>query len=109
MPQLKASNSLLGELQEELSRYDLNDPIIISRQTLLVALRRFLAADVRKDDLVDWANQIELHDEVQYEPRFNDVISDALFSISSPEINGPITSELCQRLIVRLAENSSQK
>jgi hypothetical protein len=109
MPELKASNSLLEELREELSRYDLNDPIIISRQTLLVALQGFLAADVRKDDLVDWANQIELHDEVQYEPRFNDVISDALFSISSPEINGSITSELCERLIVKLAESSSQK
>jgi hypothetical protein len=39
MPELNSLNSLLGELQEELSRYDLNDPIIVSRQTLLVALR----------------------------------------------------------------------
>jgi len=100
MLELKANNDLLGEL-ERLSDERLG-PILVSRQTLRTALNRFLAHELDGRNLTLWAALIEAYDFIEYEPKSAKVIADILFYISSPEINGQLSPELCRQYLDKL-------
>jgi hypothetical protein len=80
-------------------------PLTITRETVLALLRRFLGGELKADELTDWANLVELNDEFQYEPGYEKRIADALFCLSTPEINGAIDRASCQRLIEELSQS----
>ena len=105
MPELRANKNLRDEFQQLLLRCSPGDPIVVSRRTLRAALRRFVENEIDVGDLVVWANLIEAHDQVQYEPGFQKLIADVVFCIASPEINEPLNAEMCHRLMdgLRLA------
>jgi hypothetical protein len=101
--ELQADRNLREEIEQLLSRHTVENPIIVSRQTIRIALQRFLENEYDVGELVEWANLIEAYDQVQYESGFEQLIADVLFSIASPEINEPLTADSCRRLIGRLA------
>jgi len=104
--EVQANKDLRQEFEELLAHPDAEVPIVVSRQTLLVALRRFLAAEFDSKKFVDWTNAIELHDEVLYEPGYEKLIADTLFCLSTPEINETLTPEVCGRLMKQLARDA---
>jgi hypothetical protein len=103
MPMLLVDKNIRDELEQLLQRDAVDNPIIVSRSTLRVALERFLENEVVVDDLVSWANLIEAYDQVQYEVGFEKLIADVLFSIASPEINGPLNRGTCRRFLSQLS------
>lgn len=102
MLELDARANLREEFERLLLHSTIENPIIVSRRTLRTALQRILANELDSDDLVAWANSIESHDQVRYEPGFEKLIADIVFRIASPEINEPLDSESYRRLISQL-------
>ena len=106
MLELKATSNLREELDKLLLTQTRDDPIIVSRETLIVALKRFLTGELKQSDLVTWATSLEIHDSVQYEPKSKKLIADVIFYIASPEINGHLDPGLCEQFIGRLSGRS---
>jgi hypothetical protein len=77
-------------------------PIVVIRKTLHTVLSRFMSGDLNATDIYSWANQLEGRDEVQYETGFEGTIADIIFCLSSPEINGQLTNQMCFTLIKEL-------
>jgi hypothetical protein len=102
MLELRTTANLREELEQLLQRATLENPIIVSRRTLRTALQRLSTNDLVSDDLMIRANAIEAHDQVQYEPGFEELIADVVFGITSREINGPLDSTSCLGFISQL-------
>jgi hypothetical protein len=102
--ELKANANLCDELEVALLRTAGSD-VIVSRQTLRVALNRFLANELTSVDLVNWANQVEaevLSDRIDYEAGYEKLLATTLFYIASPEINGALDAALCRTYVEQL-------
>ncbi len=72
------------------------DPPLVQldRQHIGSALLRFERGDFSTTDLERWAEIFECYDDVEYEESSADAISDALFLLATPEINGPASESI---------------
>ena len=90
----------LSDLDKELDdSIHLGAPVLVIRKTLHSVLSRFMSGDVNASDIYSWANQLEARDEVEFETGFEAIIADVIFCLSSPEINGQLTNQMCFTLI----------
>ena len=104
MSELQADRGLREELEQMLPLHTPERPLIVSRRTLQTALQRSFTGQIDIDDLISWANMLELSDEVQYEPGFETLVADVLFCVSTPELNGPLDLVKCRELISQLGD-----
>lgn len=103
MLELTATQNLYEELERLLLSATVANPIVISRQTLRTAVQRFLANEFGLSDLMAWANRLEGHDHVQYEPGFEKLIANVVFQIATPEINRSLNPNTCHELLNELS------
>jgi hypothetical protein len=59
-------------------------------------VQRFLDGVLSTDDLENWANAIESRDDIGFE---NNELSEFIFDLANPVINGEITKELVIKMI----------
>lgn len=57
------------------------------------ALTRCRRGELSVDDLQRWAEIIEVHELIDYEPGQETSVADAVFWLSTPEINGALTDD----------------
>ena len=69
------------------------------------ALERVERGELTVDELQQWAGFLEMNELIEYEPKRESDIADALFRLATPEINEPITLESVQRVRRRLEVN----
>ena len=62
------------------------------------ALSKWLDGSLSNEELVAWANAVEGREDLGRPDAENDLINDVLFEISSPEINGRMTSERAEEI-----------
>lgn len=74
------------------------DGAFVTRQQLINLLVAFLHGQVSAMDLQKWAAEIELSEQIEYEPTNAQLIADVIFELSSPEINGPLTFDRARNL-----------
>lgn len=89
----------LDRVQNELSQYtwDVEEPLVMMRKSDFISIaQRFLDGVLSTDDLENWANAIECRDDVEFE---NDELSEFIFDLANPVINGEITKELVRKMI----------
>jgi len=104
MIELTASEGLLDELQDMLSKNPGIERVLVSRRTLHNALTSVMNGEIDPVHLVEWANLVEQHnDEIAYEPGFQQLIATHVFRLSTPEINEPMGKDLCRQMIAELA------
>ena len=76
-------------------------PAILDRTALLQFVARFQSGRVGEQELESLAELLE-GEPIIYEEGHEGAIADVLFWLSSPEINGPITTTLIRECIARL-------
>jgi glutamine synthetase adenylyltransferase len=103
MIELAAKGSLLGELEDHLSRSPIIGARVVSRRTLQNALEAHLEGAISASELSEWANLLEQRDEVACETRFDHFIADLVFRLATPEINQQIDEDLCREMLTELA------
>ena len=66
------------------------------QQTLTIgdltrALDEFDAGALSEADLVAWAEEVHGREDIELDPNDSDLLADALFELSTPELFGPMT------------------
>lgn len=68
------------------------------------ALRLYEEGLLSGKQLQEWAGILEMNDRVEYERDAEEVVAGLLFSLSSPEINEPITRAVVRRMRASLTD-----
>ena len=102
MTELKGNENLRTEIVQLMAGDQRSVDFTVSRKTLKTVLQRFVNNDLHAREVADWASLIEACDQVEYEPGFERLIADIVFELASPEINGALTDQSCQRWMQRI-------
>lgn len=68
------------------------------------ALRLYEEGLLSGEQLQEWAEILEMNDHVEYERDAEEAVASLLFSLSSPEINEPITRAVVRRMRASLTD-----
>ncbi len=82
--------------------YD-GEPVLLRKEHIAHALNCFVDGIITAGDLEVWAELIEGRPGIDFETSAEDELSEILFQISTPEINGPVSIEKCQRMLEQLS------
>ncbi len=86
-------------LEKELAQYpwDMDEPLLIlHKQDVIAVVQRCINIDISIKDLNDWADIIELRDDIDFE---NEEVKRLIFELANPEINGALTFERLKSII----------
>ena len=79
----------LGALQSVLEALPLETapaPVAtVRRKDIESVLRRFLARELTEADVEIWAELVECRDDLEFEPRHEEAVADALYDLANPE------------------------
>jgi hypothetical protein len=93
-PVLEALSSLPADSNEE--------PVSVRRADVVSIIDRFLDGELTPDQVTDWADQIELREDVGVEEGHREAVRDAVFRLANPNLRGPITLQMARALRRRL-------
>lgn len=71
---------------------------IIRGEDILRQLERCLAGDISSSDLQRWAENLEVREDVAFDPEQESILDEVFFQIATPEINRELTPEVCLEL-----------
>lgn len=74
--------------------------LLLSSSDVARALNAFLAGEITKEEIADWAEFYDANDGVEFEA--NEAIPNVIFGISSPEINGWLDDARARELLFEL-------
>ena len=78
------------------------DVVTMTAEDARSVLSRALNNELSYDQLTSWADAIEGREDIQYEPKYADALSNLLFELSNPEINR-VTRDSIQGWVVLLS------
>ena len=74
----------------------------LGTQQMLNMLQRYLDDEITADQLTDWGDLIECHDDISYEPAYDSLLKQIIFEIANPNLNSEISQEVAQNMRHRL-------
>jgi hypothetical protein len=86
-----------GEADDIWSGY--GDRTVFGAREFTSILQRCLEGEIPEADVTAWAELVEGRPSIDYESGKEEELADALFELSTPEINEPVTLEKCWRLL----------
>ena len=95
-------NGELGALTAEAGRVSVapgEEVVALDRSAARNSLQMFVAGLADANDLENWAEKVHELDGIGVEVGHEDVLTQFLFEISTPDLFEPITIELCRRWI----------
>ncbi|MEU1782180.1 hypothetical protein ABZ545_22245 [Streptomyces abikoensis] len=87
----------LPELLQAVQQCHSPAPVVFDRGHAAAALERAVLGLVTPDQLVAWAQAVHFEDRVDIEDAHEDLLTQFLFEVSSPELFGPVTAASCER------------
>jgi hypothetical protein len=87
--------------------FDSEELVFLRRADIVSILDRFLRDELSADQVTDWAEQVEMRDDIGLEPGFEDPLRDAIFGLANPNLREPVTSELATRLRAEIGNSSA--
>jgi hypothetical protein len=93
------------ELLRRLATYPWDSEVLVHARPehLLSVLRRFQAGSIGAAEVEEWANAIEMRDDIGFEAESEEVVRDVIHVLANPELAGPLTSTVTKDLMDRLA------
>jgi hypothetical protein len=82
--------------------WDAEPEIVLLRSHIVSALQRFALNQLSTKDLEEWANLIECREDIEFEREYEHDLSNAIFSLANPELQGSLAS-IASTLIERLS------
>ena len=93
----------VDELRSMLTTFpwDFETPLaVLEPADIQRSLRRYLGGDLSADDICDWANLIEMRDDVDYQS--TELVEDFVFAAANLELQGAINTEWAKDWISKL-------
>jgi hypothetical protein len=81
-----------------------DDAVVVGLADVDRALRLYEEGLLSGEQLQEWAEILEMNDYVEYERDAEETVASFLFSLSSPEINEPITPAVVRRMRASLKD-----
>lgn len=75
---------------------------VLEKRHLVNVLTRFLNGQLSGDDVMEWANAIELREDIAIESGSENLVKDIIFDLANPEINYKLDSIRARRYIESL-------
>ena len=72
--------------------------LILKKEDLLRIIDRFLTGEVTAAQLQEWAENLEVRDDVTFDEEEKESIDDVFFRLATPEINEPLTLQSVQKM-----------
>ena len=72
--------------------------LILKKEDLLRIIDRFLAGEVTAVQLQEWAENLEVRDDVAFDGEEKELIDEVFFRLATPEINEPLTLQSVQKM-----------
>ncbi|SEQ99840.1 hypothetical protein [Streptomyces radiopugnans] len=92
----------LPELLRAARRHRTSTPATFTRGHAAAALEKTLAGLVGPDQLTVWAQAVHFEEEVDIDEAYQDLLTQFLVEISTPELFEPVTAETCRRWLHRI-------
>jgi len=82
----------LAELESAVADLDAGtQPVAtLTRKDIAGVVRRYLAGLLDAAEVEHWANLIECREDVEFEPRHEPVVADAIFDLANPDVQGSL-------------------
>ncbi len=77
---------------------------ILEAHHVLALLDRFLAGELSPSQVQQWAELIEMRDDLGIDPGTSDLLRRIVFRLANPELNGSITQDLAIEIQALLKE-----
>jgi len=83
----------LAELEAAVAELDGDsEPVaIMTRSDIALVLRRYLAGLLDAEEVARWASLIECREDIEFEPRHEAAVADALFDLANPDLQGQLS------------------
>jgi len=81
--------------------------VILQKNDLLRIIDRFLNGDISAVQLQEWAENLEVRDDVRFDEREKDLLDAVFFRIATPFINEPLTVASVSEMKRKLLENTA--
>jgi hypothetical protein len=72
--------------------------LVLTKADLLRVIGRFLAGELSAAQLQQWAENLEVREDVAFDERDAELLDGIFFRIATPMINEPLTHEVVQRM-----------
>ena len=72
--------------------------LILKKEHFLSIINRFLANQISALQLQEWAENLEVREDVAFDERNAELLDDIFFRIATPFINEPLTKEVVQKM-----------
>jgi len=84
-----------------LSRFDFDsEPLVeVERSHILKLLMDFIEGFIDSKDVEDWADAVELRDDLFYDPQYEEDMKDIVHDLSNPILSGPLTNDKALEMI----------
>jgi len=95
----------LEELRAQLRAFPWDcdrDLVVFTRQHATNVLRRYLAGELDAKTVADWADAIEMREDIGHEPGCENALNELIFEVANPEINYALTPERAEEWLERL-------
>jgi hypothetical protein len=76
--------------------------LILTKTDFLQVIDRFLAGQLSAAQLQEWAENLEVREDVAFDEKDRELLDNIFFRIATPEINEPLTHEVVQRMRLEL-------
>lgn len=74
------------------------DLAILEVADILRVLRRYLSDALTAEQVVDWADLVECREDIGFRNGEKEDLSNVIFRLANPNINGPVTPELATQI-----------
>ena len=92
----------LSLLEKELTKFewDSDEELVVLKLTHLEnVLNRYLSDEIPKNEVCDWANTIEMREDIGINPEMENAIKELLFELANPEITYELTAQRASDLL----------
>jgi len=97
---------LMRELRSFGWDWDGEPLLILKKEHFLRVIDRYLAGEISASQLQEWAENLEVREDVAFDEKERDMVDPVFFRIATPEINDPLTPEVVRQMRRELtAEN----
>jgi len=65
--------------------------VTLSRVEITSALTRYIEGEISERDFIEWANLLEMREDIGYEASLEEMIGTFVFEAANPELEGPVS------------------
>lgn len=82
--------------------WDGDDLVNLTGENIISILERYLQADLTEQEVEDWANAVEMREDIEFGNNNDKITMDAIFELANPALEGELTPETARALIEKM-------